>query len=121
MSYAAKAYGKVAHQTAGPRELEANMLLRAAAQLQAVQDTWGTEASRLNDALVFNRRLWSIFMAAVVEPDHPLPKEVRQNVATLGVFVMNQTLSIMVDSRPEKLAPLIDINRELASGLMGRG
>jgi flagellar biosynthesis activator protein FlaF len=121
MHHAAQAYGKVAHKTASPRELEANLLLRAAAQLQTVQDTWTESTSKLNEALFFNRQLWSILLASVVENDHPLPREIRQNVANLGVFVMTQTLSIMSEPQPEKLGYLININRELAAGLMGRG
>ncbi len=121
MHQAAKAYGKVANQTASPRELEASLLLRAAAQLQTVRDGWDQAGPKLNEALLFNRRLWTIFTTSVVEPDNPLPKEIRQNVANLGIFVLNQTLSIMSEPRPEKLESLISINRELASGLMGRG
>jgi len=33
---------------------------------------------------------------------------------------MNQTVSLTAEPRPEKLAPLISINRELAAGLLGR-
>ena len=32
---------------------------------------------------------------------------------------MNHTLSLMAEPKREKLAPLININRELAAGLMG--
>jgi len=45
---------------------------------------------------------------------------VRQNVANLGMFVMNQTLSLMAEPQREKLLPLISINREIAAGLLGR-
>ena len=121
MHQASKAYGKVANVTANPRELEASLLLKAAAQLQTIHDTWAQSGSKLNEALVFNRKLWSIFMACVVENDHPLPPAVRQNIANIGVFVMNETLSLMSEPRAEKLGSLIDINREIASGLMGRG
>jgi flagellar protein FlaF len=121
MHQAAKAYGQVANLTANPRELEASLLLKAAARLQTIHDAWEHSGSKLNEALVFNRKLWSIFLASVVENDHPLPREVRQNIANLGVFVMNQTLSLMSEPRVEKLDSLISINREIASGLMGRG
>jgi flagellar protein FlaF len=46
-----------------------------------------------------------------------LPTDVRQNVANLGLFVMNQTVSMLSDPKPENLRPLISINRELAAGL----
>jgi len=37
MNYASKAYSKIAKETASPRELEASLLLKAAAKLQEVQ------------------------------------------------------------------------------------
>jgi flagellar biosynthesis activator protein FlaF len=120
MQSAAQAYGKVAKETSSPRELEANLLLKAAARLQAVRDGWDQKHEQLGDALLYNRKLWSIFLTSVTRPDHPLPDQVRQNVANLGLFVMNQTISVTAEPRPEKLAPLININRELAAGLLGR-
>ncbi len=40
MQNAAQAYGAVAKKTANPRELEADLLLKAAARLQTVHDGW---------------------------------------------------------------------------------
>jgi flagellar biosynthesis activator protein FlaF len=119
MQHAAQAYGKVATQTSNPREMEASLLLKAAARLQALNDSWGNP-EQIDEALLYNRKLWAIFLTSVTREDNPLPELVRQNVANLGVFVMNQTLSLMAEPRREKLAPLININRELAAGLMGR-
>ena len=120
MHSAAQAYGKVAKQTSSPRDLEANLLLRAAARLQAVSDGWDAGREPLEEALLYNRKLWSIFLTSVTRADNPLPKIIQQNVANLGLFVMNQTLSLMAEPRREKLVPLISINREIAAGLMGR-
>jgi flagellar protein FlaF len=90
MRSAAQAYGTVARQVASPRELEATLLLKAASRLQAVQDGWDRTKPELDDALRYNRKLWTIFVTAITSPDHPLPPEVRQNVANLGLFVLNQ-------------------------------
>ena len=120
MHNAAQAYDRVAKQTAQPRALEANLLLQAASRLQAACDTSDRRKPALQDALMFNRKLWSIFLTSVTSADNPLPAAVRQNVANLGVFVMNQTVTTMGDPKPEKLRPLIAINREVAAGLMGR-
>jgi flagellar protein FlaF len=122
MQNAAQVYGKVAKDTAQPRELEATLLLRAAARLQAIQDSWEGKASELDDALIYNRKLWSIFLTSVTRDDNPLPAEVRQNIANLGVFVLKHTLSLTPSSarKPERLRPLISINRELAAGLLAR-
>jgi flagellar protein FlaF len=120
MQHAAKAYGAVALQIASPRELEANTLLKAASKLQAVRDGWGQENREFDDALLFNRKLWSIFLVSVTRPDNPLPDLVRQNVANLGLFVMNHTVTVMNDPQPQHLGSLISINREIAAGLLGR-
>ena len=120
MQHAAQAYGKVAKQTSSQRELEADLLLKAAARLQAARDAWANDRGQVDEALLYNRKLWSIFLTSVTRPDNPLPDLVRQNVANLGLFVMNQTLSLMAEPQREKLVPLIGINREIAAGLLGR-
>jgi flagellar protein FlaF len=120
MQQATKAYGAVAQQTASPRELEATLLLQAASRLQAVQDEWESGKIDLDSALLFNRKLWSIFLTSVTGPEHGLPVEIRQNVANLGIFVINRTLSIMTEPRRDALGSLIMINRNLAAGLRGQ-
>ena len=117
MRSAVQAYQTIANQTASPRDLEADLLLKAASRLQAIQDRWDSEQSALDAALLYNRKLWSIFLTSATSEDNPLPTDVRQNVANLGLFVMNQTLSMLSDPKPDQLRPLININRELAAGL----
>jgi flagellar protein FlaF len=120
MQDAAKTYGAIAKQTASPRELEADLLLNAAARLQAIRDSWDGNQSQLSAALHYNRKLWSIFMTSATSPENPLPAPVRQNVANLGIFVFNQTLAVLANPKPENLGTLININRQLAAGLLGR-
>ena len=120
MQNAAKAYGTVAQQTASPRDLEAQLLLKAASRLQTIHDQWDHEKTALESALLFNRKLWSIFLVSVTREDNPLPALIRQNVANLGMFVMNQTVALSAEPKREKLGTLININRELAAGLLGR-
>jgi flagellar biosynthesis activator protein FlaF len=120
MQNAAQAYGSVARKIANPRELEADLLLKAAARLQAVQDGWDATKGQLNDALLHNRKLWSIFLTSMAEPDCALPMEIRQNIANLGMFIVNHTFEVMNEPRPESLGVLVNINRQIASGLLGR-
>jgi flagellar protein FlaF len=121
MQNAAQTYGAIAKKTGNPRELEADLLLTAAARLQAIHDGWDEQFPELAAALVYNRKLWSIFVTSATSPDNPLPAGVRQNVANLGLFVFKQTLNILANPKPETLGSLININRELAAGLLGRG
>jgi flagellar protein FlaF len=110
-------YKKIAKETASPRDLEADLLLQAASKLQAVSDGWDGTSADLDDALAYNRKLWSIFLSSVTDPNNPLPPSIRQNVANLGIFVCNQTLSVLINREPSGLSALININRELAAGL----
>lgn len=120
MQNAAQAYSSIAKKTGNPRELEADLLLEAAARLQAVRDSWESRRADLDSALVNNRRLWSIFVTSATSADNPLPVNVRQNIANLGLFVFKQTMTMLIDPKPDNLVSLININRELAAGLRTR-
>ena len=120
MRNAADAYRTVAKEIASPRDLEASLLLKAAARLQAIQDSWDDRKGELDEALKFNRKLWSVFVTEVTREDNQLPVAVRQNIANLGVFIMNHTISLMSKPQREALAVLVNINRELAAGLRGQ-
>ena len=120
MRSAAQTYKNVARQTSSPRELEASLLLQAAARLQSVCDGWDRNRGQLDDALLYNRKLWSVFLSEMTDAKNPMPKSLRQNVANIGLFVMNHTVRVMNDPRPDHLGSLININREIAAGLLGR-
>jgi flagellar protein FlaF len=94
--------------------------LQAAAKLQTVQESWDQNKSRLDEALLYNRKLWSVFLSDATDDSNPLPRDVRQNVANLGLFVMNHTVAVLNNPRPEQLNSLISINREIAAGLLAR-
>jgi flagellar protein FlbT len=117
MNYAADAYAKTAVETASPRTLEARLLLRAAAKLQAVHDSWSDKPRGLDDALLYNRRLWQVFLDAVTGETNKLPKKVRENIQRLGIYVMAETFSLMTKPKPDNLKSIIKINRGLAAGL----
>ena len=117
MQNAHDAYSETAKVTKRPRQLESSLLLKAASQLQEVHDNWSGDASTLDSVLNHNRRLWTVFVGAVAEEDSPLPVEIRNNVASLGVFIFKHSLEVQQDPAPEKLLPLININKEVAAGL----
>jgi flagellar biosynthesis repressor protein FlbT len=121
MNYASKAYSKVARETASPRELEASLLLKAAAKLQSVHESWkDRQPQGLNDAVLYNRRLWTVFIDSVLQDDNQLPIAVRKNLTQLGMFVMGETFSLMTKPKPEHLTSIIKVNRGIAAGLRGK-
>jgi flagellar biosynthesis activator protein FlaF len=121
MSNPALAYAKTAQQTLQGRALEAHVLLKSAARLQGIKDSWPTREHELQDALLANRKIWTVFVTAMSSEDCKLPNLIRSNIVNLGMFVFNRTLQMAIDARPEQLSALIDINRNLAAGLRGDG
>lgn len=118
---AAGAYDQHAQQhTPDQRDLEARVLLKAVKAFQDIKARWD-EVSReeLDECLKYNRQIWMMFVDNAVEDDSgERPIELRNNIANLGVFIFNHTLDVLADPAPGKLDILIDINREIAAGLM---
>lgn len=99
-----------------PRDTEAWALTEAARRLiDASRDPENTAA--LQAALQLNQRLWTIFQVAISEPDCPLPRPVRENIAALSLLVDRLTMTRLSDLDLTKLDTLIQINRSVAAGL----
>ena len=77
MQEATDAYNKVGKITRTPRALEASLLLKAAAQLQTIRDNWSGENEKLEEALLYNRKLWTMFMSAITEADNQCQSKLR--------------------------------------------
>ncbi len=117
MHNALEAYRSISKNSQEPRELEASLLLKAAAKLQKIKDNWDLDKPELTEALYYNRRLWTIFAGAMAEEDNQLPQQIKNNIASLAVFIMTHTLQTQSQPAAEKLNVLININREIAAGL----
>lgn len=115
----AQTYEKNARQTGSIRELEAQLLMRAASKLQAVKDGEVSGTSAIMSAIRYNRRLWLVFADALGNAENPLPIEIKRNVTSLAVFVLNRsrTIETATEINLERLGVLININREIAAGL----
>ena len=72
------------------------------------------------ELLRLNQRLWSIFQAALSEPDCPLPQDVRDNVLALSIMVDRHSMARLVDLDGSKIGPILDINRAIAEGLSAK-
>jgi flagellar biosynthesis activator protein FlaF len=112
-------YQSVQRVAATPRQLEAAFLFKAARQLEAVVKEWDAadRTARLRAALSYNTQLWSLFQAAMEDPENPLPGQIRLNIMQLIRFIDRRTLEVTASPKPGDLQPLIEINRQIAMGL----
>jgi flagellar protein FlaF len=119
---ALKAYDRVNKSTMRGRDIEAEVLTKAALKLKACQDHWvekGREAT-LAATLKYNQRVWTIFQAELEKPENPMPVALRRDLLRLIHFIDRRTVEILAYPSPEKLGILININHNIAAGLRAR-
>ena len=105
-----------------PRTMEAQALMKAAAKLDVVRkaltDGQNVSVNAIGEPLEYNKKLWIVFADSMADASHDLPQQLKNNIASLAVFMLKKTIDVMADPQPDKLATMIDINRQIASGLM---
>ena len=114
-----RAYEQVEKATQSGREIEAAVLTKAAIKLKECQDNWDApdRDTKLDVALKFNQRIWSIFQSELSREDHELPKKLRLDILRLAAFIDRRIFETIASPSPEKLKIVIDINNNLAAGL----
>jgi flagellar protein FlaF len=114
-----RVYESVAKATLSGREIEAAVLTKAAIKLKDCKDNWDApdRDNRLEEALKYNQRIWSIFQSELSREDHELPKKLRLDIFRLAAFIDRRIFETLAFPSPEKLKIVIDINNNLAAGL----
>ncbi len=103
------------------RDIEAGALTKAALLLEECKNDWDARDrdARLSKALKMNQLIWSIFQADLMKEDNPLPKQLRQDILTLSLFIDRRIIDVLAYPAPEKLDAIININQNIAAGLRG--
>ena len=118
---AAGAYGSSAQKhPPDQRELEAHVLLKSAKYMQDLQSDWANMTPDiLEQTLKYNRQIWMMFYDTALEnPEGTRPGDLRSNIINLANFVFKREIDVIGKPKKEKLDVLININREIAAGLM---
>ena len=120
-AHSLKAYKSVETATRSGREIEAAVLTKAAIKLKECQDNWDApdRDQKLEEALMYNQRIWSIFQSELSREDHEMPKKLRLDILRLAAFVDRRIFETMAFPEPNKLNIVININNNLAAGLRG--
>jgi flagellar biosynthesis regulator FlaF len=98
------------------REKDAYALTEAAVSLDLAR---GKQAD-LAAALEHNLELWVAIRTLVTTPGNSLPAAIRHNLVQLSGFVAGTTLSDGVTIPESRLNTLININLQIAEGLLQR-
>ena len=114
-------YESVDNMTMPGRGIEAAVLTKAARKLRECQDNWNINDHdrKLEDALKYNQRIWSIFQVELARDDNPLPKQLRSDILKLSAYIDRRIFETLASPSPDKLTMVIQINENLAAGLRG--
>ncbi len=106
-------------QTLPGREMEAAVLEKAATYFRRAQNTMttGKFGDELEQAFDFNKKIWDVLRADWQNPDSHLPKNVRQDLLSLSVFMTKKSLEFRANPNPASLNIFIQILESLVKGL----
>lgn len=113
------AYTAIQKEHMSGRELEASVLTKAGLMLKNVTDNWDApdRDQKLTEAIKFNQKVWSFFQAELADPENPLPKNLREDILNLSIFVDKRLYENIAFPDAAKLSIVIDINFNIAAGL----
>jgi flagellar biosynthesis activator protein FlaF len=117
--HSVNAYTAIQKENLSGRELEASVLSRAGLMLKSVKDNWSDpdRDQKLLEAIKFNQKVWSFFQAELSDPENPLPKNLREDILSLSIFIDKRLFEVLAFPDPEKLSIVIDIDFNIAAGL----
>jgi flagellar protein FlaF len=96
-------------------DTDAMVLMIAADKLNDVKKN--PDENIFEEALLYNQAIWTVIQSEMTE-EHPLPVEIKANMISLSLFIDKQTNKAIGSRDPLMLDSLININRNIATGLM---
>lgn len=100
---------------ADARERE-RQLLDQSIELLAKADAEGPKSFARVDALHFTIRLWSTLLEDLASQDNALPKELRANLISIGIWILRETDKIR-KGESDNIAGILEISKIIRGGL----
>jgi len=110
-------YSQQQHNNEDSRVSEARALLRCAAVMEEAQAE-GISYLDYCDAIRHNQKLWTLFQSTLLEQDNKLPNHLKDVLKNLSIYIDRRSLRAIGTQNPASLNVLININKEIAAGLM---
>jgi flagellar biosynthesis activator protein FlaF len=97
------------------RASERSAMDRVIGMLRAAQEKGPLSRERV-EALHYLRRLWSIFLDDLNDPNNELPAPLRAGIISIGIWMMKE-IDRARGSATDDLVPMIEINEIIRDGL----
>jgi flagellar protein FlaF len=113
------AYKKTIKETESPRNIEKRVFSKITSNLEKLSDEPDDILKdETKSALWENQRLWMALRADLVLPENSLPPQLRAQLLSLGIWVDNHTQKVLQGKA--KIADLVEVNKNIISGLEGK-
>jgi flagellar protein FlaF len=100
-------------QTTRAREREA---IQHSIDLLQAADKAGVQSREAVDALVFVRRLWTVLIEDLGKPENDLPKQLRADLISIGLWVMREAEQIRLE-KSSNFKGIIEVLQNIRDGL----
>lgn len=112
-------YNQTKKLTATPRQIEAQIFSRIAADMEMAAKTGegALHMPALARAIHDNNQLWSALMADLAAEGNELPEELKANLISLGGFSLRHGAKVL--SGDAEVTELVELNRSISAGLRG--
>ncbi len=100
---------------ASAREREYQALERSIELLRAAEKA-GLQSRECVEAVLFVRRLWTLFLEDLALPDNELPKPLRAELISIGLWVLKEIEQIRLE-KSSNLKGLIEVSQQIRDGL----
>ncbi|MEI9899764.1 MAG: flagellar biosynthesis regulator FlaF [Hyphomicrobium sp.] len=85
-------------------------------ELFKVAEEKGPASLEATEALAFCRRMWATLLEDLASPENALPKELRAEIISIGLWVIREAENIRLGKQAD-FKPLIEVTTALYEGL----
>jgi flagellar biosynthesis activator protein FlaF len=110
------AYNDIIDESPKAMRAQEKMALERVIVLLREAQAAGPGAVQTANALYQLRRLWSVFLEDLANPDNALPERLRAGIISIGIWV-NREIDRLRTGVTTDLSPLIEINEIIRDGL----
>ena len=112
-----EAYRRAQTISESPRDTEYRLFAEVTRALMAVGER-GARDQKFFEALDWNRRLWSALGTDCATPGNELPKTLRAQIISIGLWVSKYSSQVALGRAD--MDALVDVNRTIMEGLAAR-
>lgn len=100
---------------ADARDREKQLLTRSIDMLINAREI-GLQSREAIEALLFVSRVWTLFVEDLGNPDNALPKELRANLISIGLWLLREAEEVRL-GRSDNVEGLIEVSQIIRDGM----